>query len=82
MIEHALIGQLKIYPVYMDGRWPLKQGEIQKVTKPGEKQWFLKFRELKLSYQFCKQKDEVTVNIQVYIVVEDVNIVLNFEFRF
>ena len=38
MIEHALIGQLKTYPVYMDGLWPLKQGEIQKVTKPGEKQ--------------------------------------------
>ena len=38
MIEHALIGQLKTYPVYMDDLWSLEQGEIQKVTKPGEKQ--------------------------------------------
>ena len=40
--------------------------------------------QIELSILHCKQKGEVAVNIQVYIVVlvVGVNIVLNFEFRF
>ena len=52
----------------MDGLWHLEQGqgEIQKVAKPGEKQWFLKFPGLKLTYQLCKQKGELAVNTTLY----------------